>query len=609
MGDEITIGPVRDADTGEIETPASETGSGDGSNELGAENFDNDNVSSFDPENNTEEDEDDFSDVDTGGDDDSDFGGDSGGDIQDQTNNSEDDSPNTTAVVVTENEQGEQVTVGQGTDTQEARVDAALNPDFDAAPGEEVDAFETAADTGLGDGTGPDALINDSQQETRQRQTKQQDKQNIFEENIERAQEFQAGIAARNRREQQIIQDQGQLSAEARTIRGVQALRTADRITEETREAIPRSVDIPATNAAVRTLESGADLASQVTGGNQGEKVGETVETFQRSSIAGIPAGPVALAGLGVGATGATQLALRDETPSIQTGAVKGAELTAEQLESNPAEFAGSEVGEEVGEAAAGALVGGTAGAAAGAIPTVTPSISLDSIRNFDPSQTRKGSAAIGQPDNNIGPGRTPGPVAQPDPTPSQDLTGADLQTQIEQQAQTETQTQSQQQDTTGFDIQTRPIIDFTDQTASEPVSQPDTKPITEPQTEPQIQIESRPETRTEATPRVETRPEVIAEPIVETRPEPEIIPEVRPETRIDPSPRPRPRGVDQRSEQVLGFVEPPATVEQASDTPSIDAILLGIEEDSENKDEEPSVFTGFETRPIEDDSDVFDVL
>ena len=177
MGDEITIGPVRDADTGEIETPASETGSGDGSNELGAENFDNDNVSSFDPENNTEEDEDDFSDVDTGGDDDSDFGGDSGGDIQDQTDNSEDDSPNTTAVVVTENEEGEQVTVGQGTDTQEARIDAALNPDFDAAPGEEVDAFETAADTGLGDGTGPDALADNTKQETRQQQNNNRNQQ------------------------------------------------------------------------------------------------------------------------------------------------------------------------------------------------------------------------------------------------------------------------------------------------------------------------------------------------------------------------------------------------------------------------------------------------
>jgi len=542
-------------------------------------------------------------------------GGDSGGDIQDQTNNNEDDSPNTTAVVVTENQDGEQVTVGQGTDTQEARVDAALNPDFDAAAGEEVDAFETAADksdklpdTGFGDGTGPDALINDKQKETRQ-QDRQRDEQNIFEENIEDAQELQAGIAARNRREQQIINKFGADSAQAQVVRGVQGLRAADRITEETREAIPESVDIPATNAAVRTLESGADLAGQVTGGKQGEKVGETVETFQRSAIAGIPAGPVALGSLLVGGTGATDLALRDDTPSLQTGAVKGAELTAEQLKTNPAEFAGSEVGEEVGEAAAGALVGGTAGAAAGAIPTVTPSISVDSIRNFDPSQTRKGAAAIGQPDNNIGPGRTPGPVAQPDPTPSQDLTGADLQTQIEQQAQTETQTQATQQDTTGFDIQTRPIIDFTDQTASEPVSQPDTNPITEPQTEPQIQIESRPETRTEATPRVKTRPEVIAEPIVETRPEPEIIGDFRPEPRIEPSPRPRPRGVDQRSEQVLGFVEPPATVEQASDTPSIDAILLGIEEDSENKDEEPSVFTGFETRPIEDDSDVFDVL
>jgi len=104
-------------------------------------------------------------------------GGDSGGDIQDQTENSEDDSANTTAVVVTENEQGEQVTVGQGTDTQEARVDAALNQDFDAAPGEEVDAFETAADTGLGDGTSPDALFNDNQQKTRQQENNTRNQQ------------------------------------------------------------------------------------------------------------------------------------------------------------------------------------------------------------------------------------------------------------------------------------------------------------------------------------------------------------------------------------------------------------------------------------------------
>jgi len=80
---------------------------------------------------------------------------------------SDNDDPDTAAVVVTENEEGEQVTVGQGTDTQEARIDAALNPDFDAAPGEEVDAFETAADTGFGDGTGPEALINNNQEETR----------------------------------------------------------------------------------------------------------------------------------------------------------------------------------------------------------------------------------------------------------------------------------------------------------------------------------------------------------------------------------------------------------------------------------------------------------
>ena len=58
--DNIKVGPVRDADTGEIKEPASETGDGDGSNELGAENFDDDDIQSYDPENDTAEDEDDF---------------------------------------------------------------------------------------------------------------------------------------------------------------------------------------------------------------------------------------------------------------------------------------------------------------------------------------------------------------------------------------------------------------------------------------------------------------------------------------------------------------------------------------------------------------------
>lgn len=68
MGDDIVIGPIRDADTGEITTPASETGEGDGSNDLGAENYDGDNINSYDSENNTSSDTDDFSNVDTGND-------------------------------------------------------------------------------------------------------------------------------------------------------------------------------------------------------------------------------------------------------------------------------------------------------------------------------------------------------------------------------------------------------------------------------------------------------------------------------------------------------------------------------------------------------------
>jgi len=65
--DNIKIGPVRDADTGEIQTPASETGSGDGSNELGAENFDDDDISAYDPENDSSGDTDNFESAGPGG--------------------------------------------------------------------------------------------------------------------------------------------------------------------------------------------------------------------------------------------------------------------------------------------------------------------------------------------------------------------------------------------------------------------------------------------------------------------------------------------------------------------------------------------------------------
>jgi len=45
------------------------------------------------------------------------------------------------------------------------------------AAGEEVDALETAADTGLGDGTGPDALADNTQQETRQQENNTRNQQ------------------------------------------------------------------------------------------------------------------------------------------------------------------------------------------------------------------------------------------------------------------------------------------------------------------------------------------------------------------------------------------------------------------------------------------------
>lgn len=150
--DNITIGPVRDADTGEIETPASETGSGDGQG-LGEENVDGDDVSSFDPENDTDEDPDPEPEPE-------DTGGDSDG--------------TPTAIVAGDPGSTEGVqTVGEGSTEAEAQVDAATNPRFDADPGTEIDAAETALETPQADGTTLQELNErqQSQQPTQQTET------------------------------------------------------------------------------------------------------------------------------------------------------------------------------------------------------------------------------------------------------------------------------------------------------------------------------------------------------------------------------------------------------------------------------------------------------
>jgi len=82
----------------------------------------------------------------SGGDDDSDFGGDSGGDIQDQTNNNEDDSTVVTVVGDPGSKEG-LTTVGRGDTIEESERDAALNDDFDADEGTDIDSIEESLGT------------------------------------------------------------------------------------------------------------------------------------------------------------------------------------------------------------------------------------------------------------------------------------------------------------------------------------------------------------------------------------------------------------------------------------------------------------------------------
>jgi len=175
--DNITIGPVRDAETGEIETPASETGSGDGQG-LGEENFDGDDVSSFDPENDTDEDPDPEPEPE-------DTGGDSDG--------------TPTAIVAGDPGSSEGVqTVGEGQTEAEAQLDAAQNPEFDADPGTEIDAAETVLETSQADGTTLQEL--NERQQSQQTDTQRTDRDPIDE----RFTEFAFEAAQRQQAEQAV---------------------------------------------------------------------------------------------------------------------------------------------------------------------------------------------------------------------------------------------------------------------------------------------------------------------------------------------------------------------------------------------------------------------
>ena len=94
----------------------------------------------------------------------------------------------------------------------------------------------------------------------------------------------------------------------------------------------------------------------------------------------GIGTGGSQLIGLGVATTGAVPRALEEDTPSIQEGVATGAELTAEEVTSSPAEFTGQEIGEEVGEGIIGTAVLGPAGIGLAATPTpeFTPEVNPD---------------------------------------------------------------------------------------------------------------------------------------------------------------------------------------------------------------------------------------
>lgn len=425
MGDDITIGPIRDADTGEIETPASETGDGDGQG-LGADNFDDAPETIDDQE-------------------------------SDNGSSDLDDSEGGSTVVVPEDpaereklkDQDKSIAVGSGDTVEEARKDAAKNPDFDADTGDPVNRLEKQLNTNqpLQNTEGSDAEeIQQKAEEIaasdRFRGERTGRKAGKLAQKIKRLQQKKKQNRKQRRVQQENIlpetaNDFGQKQTEAGfrqnfinfsrdvTGAGLKIMEEGQKLGEQIGGSVPRPGDSKqkAANIIEQNLqlnnrqekfvdnyqESGPQAPATTSGLEKGlaflnlleetakreKKAKETLKEFtlikspvatekeleaREDFVTGIGTFGTQLAGFGVAGAGSFGvLGERATRKPVETaedlaqGTSQFILATGGQASQNPGQFVGQEVGEEVGEAAVGAAVLGPAGAALGATPTPTP--------------------------------------------------------------------------------------------------------------------------------------------------------------------------------------------------------------------------------------------
>lgn len=638
-------------------------------------------------------------DFDFGADDDDDGGSSSsrspgGSGSRNNSGSSDDDS--TVVTVTGDPSKGETVqAVGQGNTTFQSELDAAANPRFDAAQGDSVDALETRLGTGQGDGTSTQKILDQQRRiqqnqrnnervqtsQSRKRQ-KQKDKQQF--QPFQRARQLQAARQKKNQRIQQVKKESG-LPGKS-LITGVEIMQAGQKFGDQVAEKTVGRLEDPLedlfnpeivteTGQTVENQKLEENLQSSVS--KVAERRTESFRDVSQDFTSGVAGGLPQLIGLGVATPGAVARATREKTPSIATGAVKGAELTTKEFSKDPSKFIAEETGEEVAEAAAGALIGGPVGAAVGAtpIPEVTPSIQTKAVegerflRGDLGTQVEKGNEVV---------------VTKPFPPEgsAQSATfkrktkqlegGGRGQLAIRVNPGDETVTVGQRKETpvTRRDV-LRENLDAGKETVDTFLSgnavgmgpgallpdetSPNVEPETEPETLPEQDLFKDTETGGETfvgqarRPDLETGPKIDTSvqedvelsdtPVQETPPDrkeepvfepPELVPELEnppslenpprtpvldnpitpdtpflepPTTEPPTTPTPGPSQEQETNDNILGFTDSSAA-EESSAAPSVDAILFGDTTDEEVEDD--TVFSGFETREVTEDFDLF---
>jgi hypothetical protein len=572
--------------------------------------------------------------------------------------NPDDSESSSKSVVVTENQQGEQVTVGQGQTLKGAKVQAAANQSFDAAQGTDIDLVESNLDQGLGDGT----TIDDVDQTDRMPEQTDSRPDNVFEENIQDAQVIQAQLTENQREFAQarnpntpIVENVGDV---VRTIgregqdviegnnpresfrdiensfliegQGIisQGQQFGDQVSSDLKQG---DVEVRSVGQPVENVGTFLDFAGVDTVGNQLQDTGEKID---RSLVGGLATGGTAAGGLALQTPGASSKLLRgslqdlgfdqfdgkDELNPVEAGA-GGVRLTADQAKDDPVKFVFSEAGEEAIETVGGLAVGGSIGAAAAAAPTPTPQVSVtSSVKNAASSAKQAvtdpnaaGSLAGGFLPDETSPGNNPTPGNDPRPGEGNtvrlqdvDTTGIDLDP--TSNTETETSTQAQETDTTGTDFDSNidvestseSIIESDSQGLPETVSQPENIAESQPESDtisvPEVVSEGRPEAEPETTP--ETTPEAIPDTVVEAIPETrtETVPEtvIQQQTQPEPSITPDDQADDRQKQRQKDDDDDNSLVGDFA--ASLDALVFGITGSNQN------IQNPLKTRPIQKD-------